>query len=253
MTKSYSNLFILILTLIAATSAFAFGGGGSGRKTTAFTAGVDAIGVHINGKTCPEGQELVDNKCVDKCPTGWKRDISGECTLCADDYFKNSENDCIPCDTKENSIAVASKEDCTCPNRVYFRTKASNPYRCHLAKMLDTYSNCQTATLDETDTEQRGFLPTGTPCETSGVDGLCDNTGMCIPQNATHCESVTGGCPSGWFCNYGGIRSPEVCEKIQPIVATYNGKTYYYNSDADLKSWCRPADGTANCIWGGLA
>ena len=41
-------IFMIMLTLSA--TVFAFGGGSGGRKSTAFTSGVDAIGVHMNGK-----------------------------------------------------------------------------------------------------------------------------------------------------------------------------------------------------------
>ena len=70
---------LLLGTVLIATTALAFGGHGSGRKSTAFTSGVDAIGVHFNGKKCPSWQELVDNECMDKCAEGYKRDIEGAC------------------------------------------------------------------------------------------------------------------------------------------------------------------------------
>lgn len=50
------RLLILSAILMMTATAFAFGGGGHGRKAKKFTSGVDAIGVHFNGK----GQANVD-------------------------------------------------------------------------------------------------------------------------------------------------------------------------------------------------
>ena len=44
------NILILTTALTLSATVFAFGGGGGGRKSTAFTSGVDAIGVHMGGK-----------------------------------------------------------------------------------------------------------------------------------------------------------------------------------------------------------
>ena len=75
-----------------------------------------------------------------------------------------------------------------------------------------------------------------------------------------HSQRECGGKDSGYFCNYGGMHSKNVCEKTNPLNRKVNGETYYYNKLADLKKWCRPDAGSPsdranpdNCNWGYLS
>ena len=106
------RVLILTTALVLSTAAFAFGGGGGGRKSTQFNAGVDAIGVHINGKTCPANQELVDNRCVDKCAEGVKRDWNGFCTVCVNEneMYLEYKGGCTAVDT--TNLQCRSNADC---------------------------------------------------------------------------------------------------------------------------------------------
>ena len=119
-------------------------------------------------------------------------------------------------------------------------------------------SECQKCELVN-GTAQLSFLPQGTKCIQSEVEGTCSAYGQCKPSGGTSCSSETG-CGSGYFCNYGGTfgnysqgYTPNICQKVNPKTYTYQGVTYYYNTATDLKSWCRGADGGTNCIWGYLA
>ena len=111
------KILILTTALTLSATAFAFGGGGSGRKSTAFTSGVDAIGVHMNGKTCPAGQELYDNECVEKCDSQFLHNTDGSCTVCTNGNVYLSympEFGIGPCDTETPMNEVIS--DCPCTN-----------------------------------------------------------------------------------------------------------------------------------------
>ncbi|MBQ7413610.1 MAG: hypothetical protein IJV07_05010, partial [Alphaproteobacteria bacterium] len=112
-------------------------------------------------------------------------------------------------------------------------------------------SPCMTCEEDANGNQTHTFLPSGTPCESAGQAGTCDGKGQCKPTGQS-CSSVSG-CPEGYFCNYGGTKTPNICEKANPKTATINGTTYYFNSASDLRSWCRPADGGKNCTWGYLS
>ena len=123
---------------------------------------------------------------------------------------------------------------------------------------LLAYSPCQTRTIVDGE-EKRGFKAKGMTCTQAGISGSCDDRGHCNPSGQS-CNGVSD-CPGGYFCNYGGLGygkhqggdTPNVCEKVTPKTFEHEGKTYYYNSDEDLRSWCRAADKQANCVWGFLA
>ena len=182
---------------------------------------------------------------------------NGSCVESCDiDQFRDTTGSCKSCNESSTSVEVAKPEDCTCSNRVYYNNK------CVLASAAEPYSNCQTAEIIN-NTLVRGFLPKGTACTQSGLSGTCNGWGQCVPTNGTACTS-NDSCPAGYFCHLGGNYytkrnddeiglTPNVCELVQPLTFTHEGKTYYYNSKADLISWCRPADGNKNCIWGYLA
>ena len=85
--------FLLLGTVFMATTAFAFGGifGGGGNSSSRKTAGVDAIGVHVNGKgtkpnidvrTCDsETEELVGSECCKKTLIYTDNDTTKCCSL----------------------------------------------------------------------------------------------------------------------------------------------------------------------------
>ena len=77
------KILVLITVLALSTTALAFGGGGSGRKSTAFTSGVDAVGVHFNGSACNDvackANEIV-NACSLLYVVGNTKNESGDIT-----------------------------------------------------------------------------------------------------------------------------------------------------------------------------
>ena len=75
-----------------------------------------------------------------------------------------------------------------------------------------------------------------------------------------HSQAACGGKNSGYFCNYGGHHTKNVCEKTNAKTTRVDGILYYYNQPADLKKWCRRATESAddranpqNCNWGYLS
>ena len=122
------------------------------------------------------------------------------------------------------------------------------------------YSPCQTL-KNEGSQEQRGFKQIGTECEQAGIEGRCDDLGHCVPTKGRKCSSIDG-CGEGEFCHFGGTSgggsgqkglTPNVCERVNAESFENQGKIYYYNTDKDLRSWCRGADRQANCTWGFLS
>ena len=101
-------------------------------------------------------------------------------------------------------------------------------------------------------------------CQVAGLNGLCNGNGTCYPTEGRKCSSVRG-CPNGEFCNYGGNynstkkqigkfgQTPNVCQMVNAEEFTYKKVTYYYNSEEDLKAWCRAANNKPNCLWGYLS
>ncbi len=88
--------FLLLSSIFVASTVLAFGGGGGGGRTRHFYerhGGVDAIGIHIDGKdnkpnidirTCDsETEELVGTECLPKCADGLERNTDGSCSVCA--------------------------------------------------------------------------------------------------------------------------------------------------------------------------
>ena len=118
---------------------------------------------------------------------------------------------------------------------------------------------CQTCSIDAKGNKTHAFVASGTACVQAGLNGACNALGQCIPSEGISCSSASE-CPEGYFCNYGGTfgnygggYTPDKCEKVNPMTVEISGVTYYYNSETDLKSWCRPADREYNCTWGYLA
>ena len=110
---------------------------------------------------------------------------------------------------------------------------------------------CETCTQDpNTGAATYTFAPAGTECEIGGLKGTCNgNTNRCNTSEGTPCNRA-GVCPSGEFCYYGAPNTPNKCLKAKPRSITIDGVTYYYNSATELKSWCRPDTGYADCGWG---
>ena len=73
-------------------------------------------------------------------------------------------------------------------------------------------------------------------------------------------QAECGGKNSGYFCNYGGNHTKNVCEKTNAKTTRVDGILYYYNRSKDLNKWCRQATESAddranpeNCNWGYLS
>lgn len=100
--------FLLLGTIFVATTAFAFGGifGGGGHKSS-HSGGVDAIGVHINGK------DKANIDILEPCPDGLERNTDGTCTVCANGNVYLSYMD-DPCgtDTPMNQKECEVGSDC---------------------------------------------------------------------------------------------------------------------------------------------
>ena len=129
----------------------------------------------------------------------------------------------------------------------------------------DNQTDCRWGVCQTCDTSgSRQNLEKNAECETSGLPGACNGNGICYPTQGKQCASLAQ-CPVGSFCNYGGTlnsskrqkgvfgQTPNVCQIVSPLRFTYKDTVYYYNSEKDLKSWCRAANNKPNCKWGYLA
>ena len=166
---------------------------------------------------------------------------------------EDNENLCVQCNDNDDC-----PEDFICQNNY-----------CEEEEIDCAHGICQSCVIVG-GKYQRANLPSGTDCETAGVQGKCDGNGICYPLIRNTCKSI-GACPSGEFCNYGGTfesgaqqngyfgKTPNVCQKVNAKKYIYKDQetnediVFYYNSKKDLKSWCRAADNSSNCTWGYLA
>ena len=237
-----------------------------------------------NGCRCNNSGEKWDgNKCIlSACPSGSSKNASGAKTNVAGCYCNPetplwSGQRCVG-KCPGNKILVDDK--CLCPEGKY--TKKGSPELCvECNETADCFSGskcienscvldkdaadcswgvCQTC--DENGVRKNILGRHG--CETAGLQGLCNDNGTCYPTQGRRCSSVRG-CPSGSFCNYGGVfnstkgqkgkfgQTPNVCQLVNPQEFTYKQVTYYYNTEKDLKSWCRASSNKPNCMWGYLA
>lgn len=197
---------------------------------------------------CGYCQHIEDGSCVPNitCDNGCPgfspvEDDSGKCLPCDSKYWFNS-----------------SEEECSkCSNRTY-RNGRCIP-NCDVIDQNDSLSPCmEIISYGEYCETNLRFLPEGTFCEQGGISGVCNARGQCIPVGES-CSS-RGSCPSGYFCNYGGTYgnygggyTANICQKVSPQTKEVNGTTYYYPSQSDMRSWCRPADNKTTCTWGYLA
>ena len=236
-----------------------------------------------NNGFCQTG-ECKENKCfgiiLNSCQTSCDK-WTGNITTKADDTvcdFSATGNDGF-CQTgvcKENKCFGVALNSCqtSCDkltgnittkadNAVCDFSATGNDGFCQAGECVpnDSCNNspCQTCSIDASGNKTQAFVANGTACVQSGLNGKCNSVGQCIPSEGTSCSSVSG-CPAGYFCNYGGTYgnygggyTPNKCEKVNPMTVEISGVTYYYNSQTDLKSWCRPADRGYNCTWGYLS
>lgn len=103
--------------LITSTEILAFGGGGEHKDRTRelYKRGVDAIGVHINGDTCADDEELIDGKCFKKCDNGLEHNTDGSCTICSNGNVYLSYMS-APCETETSMTPDSnckSNKDCS--------------------------------------------------------------------------------------------------------------------------------------------
>ncbi len=85
---------------------------------------------------------------------------------------------------------------------------------------------------------------------------LCDSgyvmkNGQCVVDSSANCNAISS-CNAGYFCNFGGEGTPNVCQKVQAETFEYDGTTYHYNRRTDLSSWCRSTENSNDCAYGFL-
>ena len=117
-------LLTLSTIIIFSASAFAFSGSGKRRdhQHEWYRAGVDSIGVHVNGDgdadviICQDDEDLVDDKCLKKCDENLERNADGTCTICTNGnvYLSYMED---PCATEtahkgDPNMECVSNRDC---------------------------------------------------------------------------------------------------------------------------------------------
>ena len=225
-----------------------------------------------NGKNCQRPQ----------CPQGSSLNATGDKTNVANCRCNAntpvwSQGHCI-----EKCIGdkVYQGSKCVCPHNLV--SKRGDPNLCvECNETSDCYAGYKCIANYCTDKEEandcrwgicqtcdenksRKNLLDNESCETAGLAGICNNNGTCYPTKGRRCSSING-CPSGQFCNFGGIfngskrqkgkfgQTPNVCQKTLAKEFVHKKITYYFNTEKDLKSWCRAANNKPNCLWGYLA
>ena len=248
-----------------------------------------AGGIATNGCRCNgSGESWNGSRCEAKaCPTGSSRRTSGEGNWtdvsgckCNDETPIWANGRCIR-KCSGDKIYDFTQNQCVCPQNTHPKkgtndicvecsddTECAPGFSCIANKCLtgkDEYDDCRWGVCQTCDEQQkRQNLSDDQVCEVAGLAGRCNGNGTCYPTEGRGCKSING-CPSGQFCNYGGTfnaskkqkgrfgQTPNVCQNVMPEEFTYKNVTYYYNSQKDLKSWCRAANNKANCLWGYLA
>ena len=208
-----------------------------------------ALGDKTNVPGCrcnPETPVWSGNRCISKCLGDKVLAPNGEC-ICPDGKMtkKDAPNVCVECNEDADCFGEYSCVDNRCT------TDLGDDCRWGICQTCDENSVRRNILEDQA-------------CETAGLQGRCNRNGTCYPSGGRRCSSARG-CPSGEFCNYGGTlnsskrqqgtfgQTPNVCQKIDAQKFTYKKVVYYYNTEKDLKSWCRAANNKANCKWGYLA
>ncbi|MGN0919802.1 MAG: hypothetical protein ACI4OR_03485 [Alphaproteobacteria bacterium] len=261
-------------------------------KTVSCPAGTSTTGAGAfatAGCRCNNAGETWNGKsCETKaCPAGSSRKTSGHGAWtnvsgcrCNDETPLWSNGRCIkPC--AGDKVFDDTRNECVCPDHTH--PKRGEPdicVECNTSDECPTGSNCigGRCLMNEEDFDDcrwgicqscddhkmRQNLPADQGCEVAGLNGMCNGNGTCYPTEGRRCATLNG-CPKGQFCNYGGKfnatkkqkgkfgQTPNVCQNVAPEELTYKNVTYYYNSQKDLKSWCRAANNKPNCLWGYLA
>ena len=247
-----------------------------------------AGGIAVAGCRCNNSEELWNGKIceVKVCPEGSSRSASkGDKTNVAGCRCKDETpiwygSHCVK-KCSGDKVLSADGRDCVCPNGTVEKENSHDlcvecndasdcfsEHECINNKCIgeiEDYNDCRWGICQTCDKNNvRKNITEPHACEVAGLPGLCNGNGTCYPTKGRHCSSMKG-CPSGFFCNYGGKynsnkkqkgkfgQTPDVCQSVDPQEFTYKDKTYYYNSKKDLKSWCRAANNTANCKWGYLS
>lgn len=247
-------------------------------------------GIATSGCRCYRSGEVWNGKSCEaaSCPTGSSKNpenkgdrtnVSG--CRCNDEtpVWSLSKKTCIGKCTGDKIIDTETGK-CVCPGRSVVKTgtldscvECNQDTDCHSdfscinnqCMGKEEYEDCRWGicqTCDKNGVRQN--ILGDQFCEVAGLKGQCNNNGTCYPTEGRRCSSVRG-CRNGEFCNYGGDfnsskrqngkfgQTPNVCQIVTPQKFTYKKIVYYYNSEKDLKSWCRAANNKANCLWGYLA
>ena len=246
-----------------------------------------AGGIATAGCRCNNSGEVWNGRsCETKvCPEGSSRSSKGDRTnvpgcRCNPETPLWFGNHCVK-KCMGDKVLSADGRDCVCPNGTVEKTGSSTAcvecnevsdcfsgHECINNKCIgevEDYDDCRWGicqTCDKNNVRRNIIEPHA--CEVGGLPGLCNGNGTCYPTKGRHCSSMKG-CPSGFFCNYGGKfntskkqkgkfgQTPDVCQTVEAQEFVYKDRTYYYNSRKDLKSWCRAANNKANCMWGYLS
>lgn len=175
---------------IIAGEALAFGGigigSGGGHKSSTYKGGVDAIGIHINGKgkanidirTCDSAtEELVGTECLPKCADGLERNTDNSCTICKNKNVYLSYMD-DPCETETpmNQIPCSEGDDGCC-------IASSNFCRAHMEESSGN-NICPTETAKSCTSNKD--CESGEFCNLMSAYWECDkpDTGTCMLANA---------------------------------------------------------------------
>ena len=190
--------FLLLGTILIATSAFAFGGGRSGRVHERYKTGVDAIGVHrqIDNNEqadikfeCDDSNAHPDEHGACVCNEGYVED-EGTCVLNQCEDFTSTE--CIlTCDPATGEKTYAT----LCHNDEYY---CNNNHDC--------VNPCGEAQYN---TECQTCSPTGGNADIQDKTGTCGTGGAYICQSGictdpcTITEHETNACTPSWHAKNG--------------------------------------------------
>ena len=230
------------------------------------------------------GESWNGHSCEAKgCPPGSSRNASGNLTSvsgcrCNTETPVWSKDRCV---AKCSGNTVPQGDRCACPDHMVLKTGAADvcvecnenadcgvDYICISNQCIhgdEQYKDCRWGVCQTCDGEgNRTNMDDTQECEVGGLPGMCNGNGTCYPIKGRRCSSRRA-CPDGSFCNYGGNlntskrqqgvfgQTANVCQQVSPEEFTHERVTYYYNSEKDLKSWCRAANNKPNCKWGYLA
>ena len=158
--------FLLLGTVLVASTAWAFGGIGLGVKSSSHKGGVSSIGVHINGK----GKADID--ILEPCPEGLERNTDNTCTVCANGNVYLSYNVGAECDTPFDMNQRSCDEGCWCCDESRNQCVAPDPSLGGCAENGSTYCISNQDCVNENNTF----------CYVLSSDDDCESfdTGSCI-------------------------------------------------------------------------